>query len=130
MAGQGHIAGAVAVGSALGSVARYGVSVGLAGFSGFPWDTLVVNVVGAFLIGLYATLAAPSGRFPAGAAQYQFMVTGFCGGFTTFSIFSLETIALVQGGAYALAVSNLALSAVLWLAAVWAGFALASRLNR
>lgn len=130
MAGQGRLTLAVAAGSALGSVARYLVGIGLQDLSGFPWGTLAVNVVGAFVIGLYATLAAPSGRVPAGPALYQFMVTGVCGGFTTFSIFSLETILLAQQGAYGLAAASVVLSAMLWLAAVWAGFTIASRLNR
>lgn len=130
MAGQAQLTLAVAAGSALGSVARYLVSIGLPGLAGFPWDTLVVNVLGAFAIGLYATLAAPAGRWPAGPVRYQLVVTGVCGGFTTFSIFSFESIGLAQQGAYGLAAFSVALSAALWLVAVWAGFAVASRLNR
>jgi len=132
MAGAGSIHVAVALGSAVGAVARYLCSIGLLQLAGggFPWGTLAVNVLGSFLIGLFATLTGPGGRLRAGAVQWQFVVTGFCGGFTTFSVFSLETLLLLQGGALGLAALNLSLSVVFWLVAVWAGFRLGAALNR
>lgn len=123
---------AVGIGSGIGAVARYLCSLGLvtAFGHGFPWGTLAVNVVGSFVIGLYATLTEPDGRLFARPATRQFVLAGFCGGFTTFSIFSLETLQLIEAGRAALATVNVAASVVLWLAAVWAGFRLAQRLNR
>ena len=123
---------AVGLGASLGSVARAAVSLGMLHWlgPGFPWGTLTVNVLGSFLIGLYATLTEPDGRLMASPARRQFVLAGFCGGFTTFSIFSLETLFLVEWGSFGLAGLNIALSVVLWLLAVWIGYRLGVRLNR
>jgi CrcB protein len=123
---------AVGLGSGIGAVARYLCSLGLIAMlgDGFPWGTLAVNIVGSFIIGLYATLTEPDGRIFARATTRQFVLAGFCGGFTTFSIFSLETLRLAEAGSLTLASVNVATSVVLWLAAVGAGFRLAQRLNR
>jgi fluoride exporter len=123
---------AVALGAALGSVARFLITVGLVQLlgPGFAWGTLAVNVLGSFLIGLYATLTGPDGRLLASPATRQFVLTGFCGGFTTFSIFSLETLLLVKAGRLALAGLTVGLSVVFWLLAVWMGYRLGVRLNR
>ena len=125
-----HIA--VGIGSGIGALARYGTSVGLLALfgQGFPWGTLAVNVLGSFVIGLYATLTGPDGRIFARPETRQFVLAGFCGGFTTFSIFSLETLRLAEAGRMDLATANVALSVVLWLLAVWLGFRLGQRLNR
>jgi CrcB protein len=120
---------AVGLGSGFGAVARYLVSLALLG-QGFPWATLTVNVVGSFLIGFYATLTEPDGRLFARPATRQFVLAGFCGGFTTFSIFSFETLRLAEAGRTALALTNVMVSVVLWLAAVWVGWKLGERLNR
>lgn len=123
---------AVALGTAIGGVARALVSaaaIELAG-SGFPWGTLVANVVGSFVIGFYATLSAPDGRLFVGARQRHFVMTGICGGFTTFSMFSLETLHFATAGHYRMAALNVGISVVAWLAAVWLGHALATRINR
>jgi CrcB protein len=82
------------------------------------------------LIGLYATLSGPDGRLFAGPTQRQFVLTGICGGYTTFSVFSLETFRLLQAGNLPAAGINVAVSVVAWLAAVWAGHTIATRLNR
>ncbi|MFN4297029.1 MAG: fluoride efflux transporter CrcB [Brevundimonas sp.] len=126
------IHGAVALGSALGAVARFLCSVGLLTFPGYglPLGTLAVNFAGSFLIGLYATLTGPGGRLTAGPAAKHFMITGFCGGFTTFSIFSLETVFFIEDGAYHLAAFNVCASVVLWMVAVWLGWRAGARLNR
>ncbi|WP_439576306.1 fluoride efflux transporter CrcB [Elioraea sp.] len=123
---------AVALGSALGGTARWLAGEALHDWagSGFPWGTLFVNVTGSFLIGIYAALAGPDGRLLASPRQRQFVMTGLCGGYTTFSIFSLETVRLVEAGRPALATLAVGVSVVLWLVAVWLGWTLATRINR
>src|SRR6266702_1705584 len=122
--------GHVAAGSVLGGVARYLLSLLVQLLPGFPWATLFVNVTGSFIIGFYSTLSGPDGRLFASARQRQFVMTGFCGGYTTFSTFSLETFKMLQAGLVQTAFTNIAISIVTWLVAVWLGYALASRLNR
>jgi fluoride exporter len=122
--------GYVVTGSVIGSVARYLVSLSVEPGIGFPWATLFVNVTGSFVIGFYSTLSGHDGRLFASARQRQFVMTGFCGGYTTFSTFSLETFRLLAGGMAQTAFLNIAVSVVTWLLAVWLGHALASRLNR
>jgi len=122
----------VAAGAAIGGTARALVSLAvlrLAG-PGFPWGTLAANVLGSFLIGLYATLTEPGGRLMAGPRMRQFVLTGIFGGFTTFSLFSLETLRLFEAGARALAAANVGVSVLAWMLAVWAGAALGQRMNR
>jgi len=122
----------VALGSIVGGVARYLVSVVfLSQFgSGFPWGTLFVNVTGSFIIGFYAALTGPDGRLFVSPRQRQFVMVGICGGYTTFSAFSLETLRLVQSGDVRAASLNLLISVVGWMTAVWLGHAMAARLNR
>ncbi len=122
--------GYVAAGSVLGGVARYLLSLLIQLIPGFPWATLLVNVTGSFIIGFYSTLSGPDGRLFASARQRQFVMTGFCGGYTTFSTFSLETFRLLQDGMVPTALLNIAVSTVTWLLAVWLGHTLASRFNR
>ena len=124
--------GSVATGSVVGGVARYLVSVLFVSQfgAGFPWSTLFVNVTGSFIIGFYSALTGPDGRLLASPRQRQFVMVGFCGGFTTFSAFSLETLRLVQSGNVHAAGVNLGVSVAGWLIAVWIGHALATRLNR
>jgi fluoride exporter len=120
---------AVALGSALGGACRWGLSVLLlaAPAGGFPWGTFAANVSGSFLIGLYATTFPGAGD--GAEIRRQFVVTGFCGGYTTFSIFSLETLHLVEAGTMHLALVNVLASLAAWLAAVAAGDALGRRLR-
>jgi CrcB protein len=120
----------VAAGGMLGSLARYLASLLIPAVSGFPFATLFVNITGSFIIGFYGTLSGPDGRLFASTRQRQFVMTGFCGGYTTFSAFSLDTFRLVHGGMTKMALSNIAVSVVTWLLAVWLGHVLASRLNR
>jgi CrcB protein len=122
----------VAVGSVVGGVARYLVSVlFISQFgNGFPWSTLFVNVTGSFIIGFYSALTGPDGRLLASPRQRQFVMVGICGGYTTFSAFSLETLRLVQSGNLPAAALNLVISVVGWLTAVWIGHAIATRFNR
>src|SRR5207247_5837935 len=83
----------IAIGGALGSVARFWFSGFVARQFGetFPWGTILVNVSGSFVIGFFATLASPDGRWLVPAGFRQFFMIGICGGYTTFSSFSLQT---------------------------------------
>ncbi|HYH39284.1 MAG TPA: fluoride efflux transporter CrcB [Azospirillum sp.] len=120
----------VALGGALGSVARYWAStLAVAAFgASFPWGTLIVNVVGSLIIGVAGAMAAPETRWTMPDDVRTFVMVGICGGFTTFSSFSLQTYALLLEGEVFRAVANTVLSVVLCLLAVWAGYAAASRL--
>ncbi|MGM0825924.1 MAG: fluoride efflux transporter CrcB [Pseudomonadota bacterium] len=112
---------AVGIGSGLGSALRYVISLSMIEAFGnvFPWGTLLVNVAGSWLIGwLAARIAkAPEARL---ASWQPFLIAGFCGGFTTFSLFSLEVVMLAQTHT-ALALAYTLGSLPLWLAAVWLG---------
>jgi CrcB protein len=122
----------VALGGALGSMARYG-SVGLvARLAGatFPWGTLCVNVVGSFTIGFIATLTSSDGRLLVAPDTRAFVLIGMLGGFTTFSSFSLETMNLVRDGEWLWAAANVIGSVLLCLTAVWLGHLGAAALNR
>ena len=122
---------AVGLGSALGGAARWLLSDWLQGApgAGFPWGTLWVNTSGSLLIGLYAAMVAPGGAWQHGTGQRLFFMTGFCGGYTTFSFFNLETLWLLQAGRVGFAALYMAVSVVLWLGAAWAGYALAQKLQ-
>jgi len=121
----------VAVGGALGSVARYACSSAIANWHGeaFPLGTLVINVVGSFVIGFFGTLTGPDGRFLVPGDIRQFVMVGICGGYTTFSSFSLQTLTLAQDGEFFRAGLNVVASVVLCLASVWAGYVAATTLN-
>ncbi len=117
----------VAIGGALGSVARYACAVlGLRLFGAtFPWSTLLVNVSGSFAIGLLAALIPAGDRSIVTGDLRAFLMIGVLGGFTTFSSFSLETLNLARAGQWAAAGANVVASVVLCLLAVWLGYAAA-----
>lgn len=121
----------VALGGAIGTIGRYFLSGLVARMIGetFPWGTIVINVTGSFVIGLFATLTGPDGRYFVGSTARQFVMTGICGGYTTFSSFSLQTQNLMNDGEWLYAGANVSLSVILCLIAVWAGFALGSAIN-
>ena len=121
----------VGVGSAAGGVSRYWISGLIANRFGqsFPWGTLFVNVTGSFVIGFFATVTAPEGRWLVGPSGRNFFTTGFCGGYTTFSSFSLQTLNLAQDDEWLYAGGNAVLNLVLCLVAVWLGHVLARMLN-
>ena len=119
------------IGGGLGSLARWGASGWIANAFGqtFPWGTLVVNITGSFVVGLFATLTGPDGRWLAPATFRQFFMLGVCGGYTTFSSFSLQTLALAEDGQWFKAGANAVLSLVLCLVGVWLGHVLAVEMN-
>jgi CrcB protein len=116
----------VIIGSALGGMARYGVSGAVARRIGetFPWGTLVVNVSGSFVIGVLAAVLAAEDT-----GLRSLLMTGVCGGYTTFSSFSLQTLNLARDGEWLRAGANSAASLAFCLAAVWAGFVLGGSLR-
>lgn len=117
----------VAIGGALGSVFRFMLS-GLVGrFAGeaMPWGTLAVNVIGSFVIGWFAAATTSGGRLFASPEFRTFVMVGLCGGFTTFSSFSLQTLALFDDGQPVRATANIVASVALCLLAVWLGTAFA-----
>ncbi|MBV8767243.1 MAG: fluoride efflux transporter CrcB [Hyphomicrobiales bacterium] len=122
----------VMLGSALGGGARYWCSGFAAEHFGetFPLGTLAVNIIGSFIIGFFATLTGPDGRFLVGTQARQFVMTGLCGGYTTFSSFSVQTLNLVRDGEIRLAGLNIVFSVVLCLVAVWLGHIAAASLNQ
>ena len=122
----------IAVGSALGGMARYWCSGFIAAAVGetFPWGTLIINVVGSFVIGFFATLTGPDGRLLVSSVTRQFVMVGVCGGYTTFSSFSLQTLNLAHDGEFLHAALNVGLSLVLCLLSVWLGHMAASQVNR
>ncbi|MCS6780323.1 MAG: fluoride efflux transporter CrcB [Geminicoccaceae bacterium] len=122
----------VAVGGALGSLCRWWLSELFAklGLGFFPWATLLANTSGSFLIGLVATLTGPDGRVTILPELRLAVMVGFCGGYTTFSSFSLQTLVLVQTGNFREAAANVILSVVVCLLAVWLGHLAAVLVNR
>jgi len=122
----------IALGGALGSVARFALNGAISSHFGetFPWGTLLVNVSGSFVIGFFATLTGPDGRVFAGSNARMFFMTGVCGGYTTFSSFSLQTLSLAREGEWFRAGANTVGSVVACLVAVWLGHVAASYLNQ
>ncbi|MDE1170139.1 MAG: fluoride efflux transporter CrcB [Verrucomicrobium sp.] len=121
----------VALGGALGTLGRFWLSGFVAERFGpsFPLGTLVINVTGSYVIGLFAALTAADGPYLVSPAFRTFFMIGICGGYTTFSSFSLQTLNLAQDGEWFYAGLNCVLSLVLCLAAVWLGHVSASLLN-
>lgn len=121
----------VAIGGALGSVARFWFSGLIARQFGetFPWGTLLVNVSGSLVIGFFGALTDPQGRWFVTPAMRQFFMIGICGGYTTFSSFSLQTLNLLREREWLYAGGYIALSVVLCMVAVWLGYALGDALN-
>jgi CrcB protein len=122
----------VMIGSALGGGARYWCSGFVANHFGetFPWGTLLINVLGSFVIGFFNRLTGPDGRLLVGTPARQFVMVGRCGGYTTFSSFSLQTLSLARDGEWLRAGANIGLSVMLCLIAVWLGHVVAVGLNQ
>ena len=117
---------AVAVGGAIGSVGRFWLTTVMTALTGprFPWGTLLINVAGSFLIGLVAGLTLTPERVGMHADVRIFLMTGVCGGFTTFSAFSLQTLELLQNGDAGPALGYAVGSVVLCVLATYAGWKL------
>jgi fluoride exporter len=120
----------VVLGGAIGTFARYAISVAALPISRqLPWGTIIINITGCALIGFFGTLTLAHGRYPTSENVRLFVMTGICGGYTTFSAFSLQTFDLMRGGASGRAILNVVLSVVLCVCAVALGHWAASRLN-
>jgi fluoride exporter len=117
---------AVAVGGAIGSVGRFWLTIVMTALTGprFPWGTLLINVAGSFVIGLVAGFTLTPARVAVHPDVRIFLMTGVCGGFTTFSAFSLQTLELMQSGDIAPALGYAISSVVLCVVATYAGWAL------
>ncbi len=117
----------VMLGGALGTGARFWASGLVAERAGefFPLGTLIVNITGSFAIGFLAAFADPEGRFLLSPRFREFFLVGVCGGYTTFSSFSLQTLDLIRDGDWFKACLNTLLSFACCLAAVWLGRILA-----
>ena len=122
----------VFLGSGLGGGLRYLMSGFVASRFGetFPFGTLAVNVIGSFAVGFFATLTGTEGRWMLPPAGRTFFMGGICGGFTTFSSFSLQTLSLARDAKWLYAGLNILGSVALCLVFVWLGHILASNLNR
>jgi CrcB protein len=114
----------IAIGSALGGMGRYACSRAVALRYGetFPWGTLMVNVTGSLIIGFIAALTGPDSRLVVSPNTRNFLMVGLCGGYTTFSSFSLQTLELVRNRDFGEAFGNILLSVAACLAAVAIGF--------
>jgi CrcB protein len=120
----------VMAGGAIGTLARYLLSVATAPISGqLPWGTIIINILGSFIIGFFGTLTLANGRFPVSENIRMFVMIGVCGGFTTFSAFSLQTLDLLRSGAPARASMNVVASVALCLCAVSLGHLIAAHFN-
>lgn len=121
----------VALGGALGSMGRFWLGALVArSVETFPLGTMIINIIGSFVISFFGTLTAPDGRMFAPADTRVFVMVGICGGFTTFSSFSLQTLSLAQDGEWLYAGLNVVGSVILCLVAVWLGHAVATMINR
>lgn len=120
----------VMLGGAIGTLGRYLASLWALPLSEtLPLATIAINVTGSFVIGFFGTLTLAEGRFPVSEDIRLFVMVGLCGGFTTFSAFSLQTLDFLRGGAVFRAAINVAASVALCVAAVAAGHYLAARFN-
>jgi CrcB protein len=119
----------VALGSALGGLLRYAITrLTLHISTGVPWGTVLINILGSFVIGYFGTLTLQTGPYAESDNIRLFVMVGLCGGFTTFSSFSLQTFDLLRSGQWPRALVNVVLSVVLCIAAVGAGHLAAHRL--
>jgi CrcB protein len=121
----------IALGGALGTIARAlcAEAAARAFGDGFPWGILIINVVGSLVIGFFAALTGVGGRYLVASDARQFVMVGLCGGFTTFSSFSLQTLNLLLDGYILRAGANIVGSVTLCLLAVWLGHLAASAMN-
>ncbi|HJN89714.1 MAG TPA: fluoride efflux transporter CrcB [Verrucomicrobiota bacterium] len=117
----------VALGGALGSVGRFGLGQALARYEAFPYGTLLANVLGSLVIGCCAGLFSDDQKY---SSPGLFLMVGFCGGFTTFSTFSLQALELMQQQAWTKAGGYMLLSVALCLFGTWIGLLLGQALRK
>lgn len=121
----------VAFGGALGSVARYWLQLLLLPASkNLPWGTMVINITGSFVIAFFGVITLSQAKLPLHENIRLFVMVGLCGGFTTFSSFSLQSFELLKKGAFTGAFINIVLSVVLCIAATAIGFFLGGKINQ
>ena len=111
----------IALGGALGSMARYATGVYVGRWLGttFPWGTLLINIFGSFLIGVFAESFAL--RWDTSQTTRAFLIVGICGGYTTFSTFSLDIVTLINRGEVLAAGAYIVASVTLGLLALYGG---------
>jgi CrcB protein len=116
----------VALGGAMGSVARFAINglISSAVGPGFPWGTIVINFTGSFVIGFFGAITQPEMGTAHRATIIQFVMIGICGGYTTFSSFSLQTFNLLQQRQWLYAAGNVLISVLACMVAVWLGWVL------
>jgi CrcB protein len=125
----------VGIGGAIGSMLRFWIN-GMISSTRigeiFPLGTLVINITGSFVIGVIGAFVSPEGRLDPHwrVTMTQLLMVGVCGGYTTFSSFSVQTLNLARDGDWLYAGLNVSLSFVFCLAGVWLGFMLGELLNR
>jgi CrcB protein len=125
----------VGIGGAAGRILRFWLGGLIANTkigAVFPVNTLVINITGSFVIGIFGAMTSPENRFNPHwrSMAVQLLMVGLCGGYTTFSSFSLQTLNLVRDGEWLFAGLNVVLSVVLCLVGVWIGYALGAMLNK
>jgi fluoride exporter len=125
----------VGIGGAAGSMLRFwlnGLVSNTAFGAIFPLGTMVINITGSFVIGIFGAMTSPESRFDPHwrSLAVQLLMVGLCGGYTTFSSFSLQTLNLARDGEWLFAGWNIVLSVVLCLAGVWLGYTLGEMINK
>jgi fluoride exporter len=122
----------IALGAAIGGMARYGFSGVIANWFGatFPWGTMIVNVTGCFVIGIVNILTGPDGVLLVPVNTRLFIMVGICGGYTTFSSFSLESLNLMRNGEWVAVGSYMFGSVVFCMFGVWLGHSAGLLLSR
>ncbi|MCL7988040.1 fluoride efflux transporter CrcB [Sphingobacterium sp. lm-10] len=116
----------IGIGGGAGSILRFLISLGVGRYlsSPFPWGTFAVNVIGSFFAGI---ILSTFNHHQADSPEWRlFLMTGFCGGFTTFSAFTAENLALLQSGQILMAIIYVLSSVLISLLAIWIGFACTS----